>query len=147
MLRLNFREVRCRLNDYLAQGGNLCEEDMNRLFEIVMLSYFSSNSDTPSRLIYDMISDSGAPVDQYELSHSELILEIVEQIGATANNYFPHLRHPSPDEFLRGSVIADTLKITDAFMHGADNVVISVPKYHFQQLQHEVNHSSHSDRS
>ncbi len=109
-----------------------------------MMSYFSRNEDIPHRLIYDMISDSGVCVDKFELDNSEIILAIVDQISQTAKQYFPVFSRPSSSEFLRGAIIADRLRITDAFMHGADCIVIIMPLCHYQNLQNDAENNSRS---
>lgn len=114
----------------------LSEEDRKILFEQLLMGYFSKQAPTPHQIIYDVIEHAdNYGIDSYERSmKSVAVLEIIDQIGLTAQQYFPHLRKHSFDDFLKGADIADDLHITDAFMHGKDCIVLVLPLTHFHHL-------------
>ena len=147
LIRLSFKEVYDSLKDFLEHSTDLSEENLNQLFEVIMMSYFSRYEDTPHRILFDAVGHCDYSQDYAEGQNAEVALAILDRISQLAKHYFPQIAHPNSTKFLRGATLAEILGITNATVYGRDSVVISIPLREFICLQNEANNRSTSNRS
>lgn len=140
-VRLSFKEVYDKLIGFLEQewrANALSEEDMKQLFEVLLLSYFSRYADRPSKVLQDALEHTGFRNDYFEGHLAEIALAAMDSICQVAKVHFPRFGTGALTDYYRGADLADKLQITDAFLHGRDNVVILMPERVFRQLNHEL---------
>ena len=144
LLKLSFREVYMSLMVFLEHQRichDLSEEDIKQLFECMLLSYFSRYADTPNQTLKRLLPKASHREDYFKGRNGEIALGITEAICAVVKRHFPNYKQSHLPEFYQnGHHLAERLEISDAYMHGADSVVVHIPKRVFLQLQNE--HSS-----
>jgi hypothetical protein len=154
-IRLSFREVVERLHKYMRRhttdlrdeelyAGNtdLSEEDLTRLFEALVLSYFGNYTDPPKEVLEDMLEHMGMRFDYFEGKNAEIALGIIDEISQVARKHFPFaLPDTDHNRIFSVTQAVSRLGVMDAYMHGKDHVVIIMPKSTFENLKHESHQS------
>ena len=92
IVSLSFYHVYINLKGHLATVAYIDDEDFDKLFEIVIQSYFSE--DSPNSILYTWLCDNGFPTDAYERYATDMAIEIIHGIIETTNLMLPGLFRP-----------------------------------------------------
>lgn len=109
-------------------------EELSRLFEMILLSYFSRYSDSPDYMLNRWINSHDLPNGYQDEQVQEIALAIIDHICWIARRHFPTLCQGHVLDFYGNGIhLADKLMITDAAVLNGHTLRINLPAYTLNQ--------------
>lgn len=128
VLVIDYSSVLVKLQAFLRTLDWISQEDIDTLFESLLMSYFSQVSDKPNKLLYNLLTDNGFVHDYQEMRNAEVALEIIEEIDVITR-----LHLPGPHGL--GNMLHHEIIISDAYLRRKYLAVLELPEHSAQRLQ------------
>lgn len=128
--------------EMLDGTSDLSQEDLEHLFDMILLSMLGAFTDRPAKVMRDTVEHMGLPYDYFESRNAEIALAMMDGVARELRRHFP-IEHKKANSLHASAELADKLEVYDAFLHGRDHVIIVMPLRILKELQHAApqNHS------